>query len=899
MHAGGGPAADQLRLLHARVPEAPSPVATLVYFSGTDGTGQAITPQLPGLTAAGYDVRCLYMPLANRWAWPELTAQAIGLLQDLLATLPYRKVTLVGESFGGCLALRVAAAAPELVSHLVLVNPATCFGQSLFGVSSLVAATNLLSVFPKPLYEVAQAVLIPFMVDRERVAPVTTQAVRSMMLMSAPANFQEAAADSSSPAAAEQLASEAGSGLRYMPSATANWRLNLLRSGGLPDAQLASIRVPTLLVASAADRLLPSMSEAARLASLLPDARRVTLPDSGHTALLEEGVALAAIMARAGFLPDASRPDGSAAMTQSPAGGVSGRASSSAGGGVNASGNGSVDGSISSTASGSVSGSGSISGSAASTASASASLASAAALLESADAAAAMTASSTSAAQPVPLPQQEASQPVDQPAAASLRAAATSSSEGDSVDPLVSTLSLDDARASAVWGRNAGSQSVSRMAVRQGRPWSDNAWSPDAPEQIQAEWEDAQLPQLEAAQQAVDAGNSGSNGSSSNGSTPYRSSVLASAQPRDGNGSAAEGDAFSQTDDGTGGNSISVDFAAGSGSAGRIGAEDGSSSNGSSSPMKAADAPRHSKDRLPAWAQPNEVLEGAVRQLSAWRALVSPVVLGTQHLPDPLQAGARPLLFVGNHTRFGLYDLPLLMLELYVRGISVRGLADPRHWLGPVGAVFERFGAVKAGPFTAAKLLREREALLLFPGGGREVLKRRGEEYKLFWRDDRPDFVRLAAKYDALIVPFAAVGADDAYNLFLDTDEILEAPVLGPLARRAVEAIDPSLDPAETVLPVATLPGSARLPSPLPVPDVRQRLYFRFYEPVDCSEVRPTDAVACARVYAQVRAIVTTGMEALQQERLTDPGGSLGARLQAIVARVLPAFDLAGEARQQ
>lgn len=38
-----------------------------------------------------------------------------------------------------------------------------------------------------------------------------------------------------------------------------------------------------------------------------------------------------------------------------------------------------------------------------------------------------------------------------------------------------------------------------------------------------------------------------------------------------------------------------------------------------------------------------------------------------------------------------------------------------------MGAVFERFGAVKAGPFTAARLLREREAVLLFPGGGREV----------------------------------------------------------------------------------------------------------------------------------------------------------------------------------
>lgn len=40
---------------------------------------------------------------------------------------------------------------------------------------------------------------------------------------------------------------------------------------------------------------------------------------------------------------------------------------------------------------------------------------------------------------------------------------------------------------------------------------------------------------------------------------------------------------------------------------------------------------------------------------------VSPVVLGARHLPDPLQGGAQPLLFVGNHTRFGLYDLPLLV----------------------------------------------------------------------------------------------------------------------------------------------------------------------------------------------------------------------------------------------
>ena len=46
-------------------------------------------------------------------------------------------------------------------------------------------------------------------------------------------------------------------------------------------------RTRTLLIASGEDRLLPSLTEAVRLQSLLPSAQRVVLPDSGHTALLE------------------------------------------------------------------------------------------------------------------------------------------------------------------------------------------------------------------------------------------------------------------------------------------------------------------------------------------------------------------------------------------------------------------------------------------------------------------------------------------------------------------------------------------------------------------------------------------------------------------------------------
>ena len=67
-----------------------------------------------------------------------------------------------------------------------------------------------------------------------------------------------------------------------------------------------------------------------------------------------------------------------------------------------------------------------------------------------------------------------------------------------------------------------------------------------------------------------------------------------------------------------------------------------------------------------------------------------------------------------------------------------------------------------------------------------QVNKRKGEEYRLFW-SDQPDFVRMAAKLDALIIPFAAVGGDEAFDIAMDSDEILRAPILGDLVRAAAQ----------------------------------------------------------------------------------------------------------------
>lgn len=256
----------------------------LVYLPGTDGTGNALRPQLASLLGAGFDVRTLYIPITNRSTWEELQSETISKLQQIAGS-GKRKVILVAESFGGCLGLRVAKAAPLLVERMVLVNPATSFARSYARLPSLVAATGLLSIFPEQLYQVAQAVLVPFLVDKEKVGPAGLQAIRAMMMMQRPDAPQvDEGGMAEQPNFSQQ---DLGSLTSFLPSATASWRLRLLNSGGMSDLDLSSIRVPTLVVASAGDKLLPSLSESTRLQRLMPQCQRVVLPESGHTALLE------------------------------------------------------------------------------------------------------------------------------------------------------------------------------------------------------------------------------------------------------------------------------------------------------------------------------------------------------------------------------------------------------------------------------------------------------------------------------------------------------------------------------------------------------------------------------------------------------------------------------------
>ena len=96
-----------------------------VFLPGMDGTGQLFRTQTAGLEA-GFDVRCLALSPTDLTSWDELAEQTVELIYQELDKAS-RPVYLCGESFGGCLAMKVALLKPDLFTRIILVNPASSF----------------------------------------------------------------------------------------------------------------------------------------------------------------------------------------------------------------------------------------------------------------------------------------------------------------------------------------------------------------------------------------------------------------------------------------------------------------------------------------------------------------------------------------------------------------------------------------------------------------------------------------------------------------------------------------------------------------------------------------------------------------------------------------------------
>ena len=106
------------------------------------------------------------------------------------------------------------------------------------------------------------------------------------------------------------------------------------------------------------------------------------------------------------------------------------------------------------------------------------------------------------------------------------------------------------------------------------------------------------------------------------------------------------------------------------------------------------------------------------------------------------------------------------------QGVFVRGLGDRAHFAVPGWSqLLVKAGMLLGTPENCAALMQSGQHVLVFPGGGREVMRRKGEDYQLIWKN-RSGFARLAIEHGYDIIPFGALGADENFDILLDAGEV-------------------------------------------------------------------------------------------------------------------------------
>jgi 1-acyl-sn-glycerol-3-phosphate acyltransferase len=254
-----------------------------------------------------------------------------------------------------------------------------------------------------------------------------------------------------------------------------------------------------------------------------------------------------------------------------------------------------------------------------------------------------------------------------------------------------------------------------------------------------------------------------------------------------------------------------------------------------------------------------EQIDRLVALLEPLARITQPKVYGLERVP------ADGSLLVGNHTIYGFLDLPFMMAEVWKRRrLTIRGLGEHAHYAVPLWRdMLATVGMVRGTRDNVRALMRERQTVLVFPGGAREVNKRRGEQYQLMWKE-RLGFARLAIEHGYPIVPFAAVGAEEMLDVLVDHG----TPGYGQLLR---------LYENVTRLPAPPFVRGVGV-TPVPRPE---RLYFWFGEPIDTTRFagRHDDDAAARALRDEVKSAVEGGIAFLRDERARDPHRRLVRRL--------------------
>lgn len=222
----------------------------LIYVPGLDGTGQLFFKQCPRL-ATSYRVVTFRPRDDGRFTYEDLTDDLAAIIRDL----GEQQATILGESFGGTVALWFALRYPQMVKQLVVINSFPRFRKRLTIKLGVKFASGLPFRLLWPVRRVANTLgLFVDAVNRDD---------RN--------RFWNA------------ILTVSGEAYRR--------RLQLIEELDI-ESRLSEIQTPTLFIAGDRDLLIPSVKEAQAMAARMPNARVRVVEGAGHACLMGSRVRL-------------------------------------------------------------------------------------------------------------------------------------------------------------------------------------------------------------------------------------------------------------------------------------------------------------------------------------------------------------------------------------------------------------------------------------------------------------------------------------------------------------------------------------------------------------------------------------------------------------------------------
>ena len=219
-----------------------------------EGTGKLFYKQQPSL--------------AKRYTVISLPSQSVApftyedLVDDVLAVLDQEnaeKATIVGESFGGTVALQFTLAHQERVEQLVLINTFPYFRQRKRLVVGLLLLPLTFIKLGNAVREFCYRIAMGF-------EGIPKQDVNRLLESSFIHGY-----------------------------AASRQRMQLIRNLDIRE-RLSEIKVPVTIIAAGRDKLVPSIKEAHLMASKMPNGRIIELPQHGHTPLISKDFLLSEVL---------------------------------------------------------------------------------------------------------------------------------------------------------------------------------------------------------------------------------------------------------------------------------------------------------------------------------------------------------------------------------------------------------------------------------------------------------------------------------------------------------------------------------------------------------------------------------------------------------------------------